>query len=148
MASTIMTTPLPVEAFLTNQDLDSIVKIVTETVKESEEWMTLKLTQSEERMTVKIDKLSNKIDMQTTMYSWVPFSTTLGSAFIAAVVKFLASKNLEDAIARFVGEKDTIKKELEENTQSKAATGTIAGGFLTLVLMASGAIIAHAVIHP
>ena len=126
VAATLLTAPLPAEATLTKEDVIEIVKA------------------SEERTALKMEKLSNKLDKQANNYFWVPIL----SSGITAALSLYATKNLENVVASFVGEKETIKKELAANTQSKAFEGTILGVCLTLGLVVFGAGTAYAVIHP
>ena len=166
VAATLLTAPLPAEATLTKQDVIEIVKEsedhMTLIVKESEERTQVKMKESEERtalkfkevdlkfkeVNLKMDQLSNKIDKLENLYILVPVVTTVGAAFVAGISNYLASKSLGDAVASFVGEKETIKKELEANTQSKAFKGTIFGVFLILAFIRFGTATAYAVIHP
>ena len=84
-------------------------------MKESEERTALKLKEVDlnfKEVDLKMDQLSNKIDKLENLYILVPVVTTVGAAFVAGISNYLASKSLGDAIASFVGEKETIKKEL------------------------------------
>ena len=146
VAATLLTAPLPAEAeaTLTKQD-------VIEIVKASEERTALKFKEVDlkfKEVDLKMDQLSNKMDKLENLYILVPVVTTVGAAFVAGISNYLASKSLGDAVASFVGEKETIKKELAANTQSKAFEGTILGVCLTLGLVVFGAGTAYAVIHP
>ncbi len=126
----MFTTPLPAEATWTDQDL-------VEIIKESEA-----LTQ--ERMTVNTEMLSNKIDGQSNMY----FLGLIVSAGISVSSTFYTSKSLENTMAKFVDEKDTIKElPVEVNIREQAMEGTIVGVVVTLLLMASGAAIVYAVTY-